>query len=313
VTNCDVLTQDDACAMFGTCRFVTISDSVFSTRWSVFRFGGGNPENITINNCMIYETYGCPIKLHFGPGSRVQNISFSNLTLQDVTGPISINLNNRARNDATAEAPQTGYLRNISFRGIRGTVVSVGRQYSDMAFPQSYRPGETRQCIVLNALGDRVIENISFSDVHLTYGGGGTAEEAAREIPQVAGEYFEMGTPPAHGLYARNVRGLRLKDVRFDLQEPDVRPAIVMDHVVDAELGGLSAHGNPQAKATIRMTESRDVLITSPRVLTPAASFVSIEGAGSNGIVVDGGDLSKAAKPVTIGAGASAGAVKLRS
>jgi hypothetical protein len=78
-----------------------------------------------------------------------------------------------------------------------------------MAFPQSYRPGETRQCIVLNALGDRVIENISFSDVHLTYGGGGTAEEAAREIPQVAGEYFEMGTPPAHGLYARNVRGLR--------------------------------------------------------------------------------------------------------
>jgi hypothetical protein len=313
VTNCDVLTQDDACAMFGTCRFVTISDSVFSTRWSVFRFGGGNPENITINNCVIYETYGCPIKLHFGPGSRVQNISFSNLTLQDVTGPISINLNNRARNDATAETPQTGYLRNISFRGIRGTVVSVARQYSDMAFPQSYRPGETRQCIVLNALGDRVIENISFSDVQLTYGGGGTAEEAAREIPQVAGEYFEMGTPPAHGLYARNVRGLSLKDVRFDVQEPDARPAIVMDQVSDAELGGVSAHGNLEAKAVIRMTETRDVLITSPRVLTPAASFVTVEGSGSRGIVVDGGDLSKAVKPVTIGAGASASAVKLRS
>src|SRR5690242_172686 len=48
VTGCDVQTQDDACAMFGSCRFVTISDSVFSTRWSVFRFGGGNPENVTV-------------------------------------------------------------------------------------------------------------------------------------------------------------------------------------------------------------------------------------------------------------------------
>src|SRR5258707_12528087 len=144
-----------------------------------------------------------------------------------------------------------------------------------MAFPQSYRPGETRQCIVLNALGDRGIENISFSDVQVTYGGGGTTEEAAREIPQVAGEYFEIGTPPAHGLYARNVRGLSLKDVRFDLQEPDARPAIVMDHVSDAELGGVSAHGNPEAKAVIRMTETREVLITSPPVLTPAASCVT--------------------------------------
>jgi hypothetical protein len=312
VSNCDVMTQDDACALFGTCRFVTISDSIFSTRWSVFRFGGGNPENVTVNNCVIYETYGCPIKLHFGPGSRVQNISFSNLTLHDVTGPISINMNNRARNDATTELPQTGFLRNISFRGIRGTVVSVARQYSDMGFQQSYRPGETRQCIVLNALGNNRIENVSFNDVQLTYGGGGTSEEAAREIPQVAGEYFEIGTPPAYGLYARNVHGLSLKDVRFDLQEPDARPAIVMDHVSDAELGGVSAHGNPQAKAVVRMNETRDVLITSPRVLTAASSFLSVDGAGCSGIVVDGGDLSKAAKPVTIGSGASAGAVKVR-
>ncbi|MDR3699774.1 MAG: glycosyl hydrolase family 28 protein [Candidatus Sulfopaludibacter sp.] len=60
VTNCDVQTQDDACALFGSCRFVTVTGSTFSTRWSVFRFGGGNPENVTISNCIIYETYGCP-------------------------------------------------------------------------------------------------------------------------------------------------------------------------------------------------------------------------------------------------------------
>jgi len=82
--------------------------------------------------------------------------------------------------------------------------------------------------------------------------------------------------------------------------------------VADADLGGLSAQGNPQAKAVVRMVETRDVLITSPRVLTPAAAFVAVEGAGSKGIVIDGGDMSKAATPVAASAGAARDAVKVR-
>ena len=41
ISNCTVYSQDDACAMFGSCQFITITNSMFSTRWSVFRFGGG--------------------------------------------------------------------------------------------------------------------------------------------------------------------------------------------------------------------------------------------------------------------------------
>ncbi len=64
---------------------MTVTNSTFSTRWAVFRLGGWNPENITISNCVIYETYGCPIKMQFGPESRVQNILFSNLVMQQMT------------------------------------------------------------------------------------------------------------------------------------------------------------------------------------------------------------------------------------
>ena len=135
ISNCDVQSQDDACALFGSCKFVTVTNSTFSTRWSVFRFGGGNPENVTISNCIINQTYGCPIKMQFGRESQVQNIMFSNLVLQDVTGPISINLNNRARRNAAAsDAAQKGFVRNISFQGIRAHVVSEGAQYADMTF-----------------------------------------------------------------------------------------------------------------------------------------------------------------------------------
>lgn len=315
ISNCDVETQDDACALFGSCRFVTVTNSTFSTRWSVFRFGGGNPQDITVSNCVIYETYGCPIKMHFGPESEVRNILFSDLVLRDVTGPISIDLNNRGRGDP-ANAPSAsrkGFLRNISFRGIRASVVSQGAQYADMNFPQNYRPGETRQCIVLNAIGDCVLEDIVLDDVRITYGGGGTAEEARAQVPQVAGEYFEIGTPPAYGLYARNVRGLALNNVRFETAAPDLRPAVVLDHVTDAAIHGLSAQGNAQAKSVLRFVESSDVLLTASRVLTPAAAFLAVEGGATKAITIDGGDLSKAASAVTLEGGASKEAVKVRA
>ena len=311
VANCDVQSQDDACALFGTCRFVTVTNSTFSTRWAVFRFGGGNPENVTISNCVLYQTYGCPIKMQFGPSARVRNLTFSNLVLQDVTGPISIDLSDRARGNAPppAEPQPNGFVRGISFRGIRGNVVAEGRQFEDIAFNQNYRPGETRQAIVLNAIGSAVLEDIELHDVHLTFGGGGTAEEARREVPQVAGEYFEIGTPPAYGLYARNVRNLALHNVRFDVEQPDLRPAVVLDHASDVTVDDLAAQGNPQAKSLVRMVEARDVLVSSARLLTPAAAFLEVAGASSGDITVEGGDLSKAAEMVT---GDARDTVKLR-
>jgi len=319
ISNCDVESQDDACALFGSCRFVTVTNSTFSTRWAVFRFGGGNPEDITISNCIIYETYGCPIKMHFGPESRVRNLMFSNLVLRDVTGPISIDLNNRGRPDPAAnpaapaqQGAEKGFVRNISFRGIRAEVVSQGAQYADIAFPQNYRPGETRQAIVLNAIGDCFLEDITLEDVLATYGGGGTAAEAQAQVPQVAGEYFEIGTPPAYGLYARNVRGLAIHSVRFEVATPDLRPAVVLEHVSDADINGLSAQGNPRAKSVLRFVETADVLVSASRVLTPAAAFLEIEGAGTKAITLDGGDLSKAATAVEFAAGASKDAVKVR-
>ncbi|HEV2418010.1 MAG TPA: glycosyl hydrolase family 28 protein [Terriglobia bacterium] len=314
VSNCDVQSQDDACALFGSCKYVTVTNSTFSTRWSVFRFGGGNPENVTVSNCVIYETYGCPIKMQFGPESQAQNILFSNLALNEVTGPISINLSNRTPRPGNVIQPQQpGFVRNIKFSGIRAQVVAEGRQFPDMPFPQHYRPGETRQCIVLNGIGESFLENISFSDVHVTYGGGGTAEEAQRDVPQVAGEYFEIGTPPAYGLFARNVRGLSLSAARFETHRPDLRPAVVFNRVEDVAINGLSVEGNADAESVLRFIQTRDALLSATRLLTPAANFLQVEGVASGAISLDGGSLSKAATLLKFKNGAAREAVKLRT
>ena len=317
IINCDVICQDDACALFGSNKFVTVTNCTFSTRWSIFRFGGGEAENITISNCVIYDTYGCPIKMRCGARSRFENISFSNLIMKNVTGPITVGLDSSRRNpnlDPEATPAQVkGIVRNIAFNGIRGFVVAEGRQHPDLPWPQKFRPGETRHCIVVNGVGDDVIENISFHDIHFTFEGGGTAAESFAEIPKIAGEYFEIGTPPAYGIYARNVRGLTINNVRLELTKPDLRPAIDFDNVNDATISGLSAHGTTGAKSLLRFKNAHDVLMTATRVLSPTPTLLELVGSNNSGINIDGGDISKAAKQVIYSSGATDAAVRVKA
>lgn len=313
IINCDITCQDDACALFGSNKFITVTNCTFSTRWSVFRFGGGEAENITISNCVIYDTYGCPIKARFGARSRFENVSFSNLVMRNVTGPISIGLDSTRRNpNPTTPPPARGVVRNIKFNGIRAIVVAEGKQHPDLPWPQKFRPGETRQCIVLNGVGEDYLEDISFQDVHVTYEGGGTFDEAGREVPKMAGEYFEIGTPSAYGIYARNVRGLSLNNIRFEVKSADMRPAVVFENVSDATIHALSAQADAKAEAVCRMTGARDILLSGSRVLTSAAAFVKVIGPDNEQITIDGGDISKAAKPVVFAGGASPKVVRVR-
>ena len=139
-------------------------------------------------------------------------MSFSNLVMKDVTGPISIGLR--------AGAATGGIVRNISFSGIHA-VVSKPVQIEGTEYTSNYNPGEVFSCIGLSAVGGGFIENISFNDVHVVFPGGGTAEQAAvRDVPKVIGEYYAAGIFPAYALYARNVRGLTLNNVRFEMAAP---------------------------------------------------------------------------------------------
>ncbi len=316
ISNCNVKCQDDACALFGSNKFVTITNCTFSTRWSVFRFGGGEPGNITISNCVIYETYGCPIKMRFGSGDVAENITFSNIIMNNVTGPISLDLGSRPRRKSSSgvsERPK-GILKNIFFNGIYATVVDSPLQISDMPFPPSVWKGEKRQCIVLNGVDGSYLENISFTDVHVTYEGGGTAEEAGnRNVPEIAGEYFQIGTPPAYGMYARNVKGLTLDNVSFNYVNSDLRPAIVFDSVAGASINNMCVEGNINSESALRFIDSKDILLTATRLTSPANVFLQVEGKGNMNIKIDGGDLTKSKKILNFKRGAVPHSAEVRN
>jgi hypothetical protein len=323
VSNCTILSQDDACAMFGSCKFITVTNSVFSTRWSVFRFGGGVAENISISNCVLYDVFGCPIKFQGNEGSRFENISFANLILQRVTGPIHISVGPRTRqNEHVDEGLQPtvprdtrppAVVRNISFSNIHGTVTTSPPQLLETTLTSDARPGEGHSCITLNCIGDATLGDVSFDNVHLTFGGGGTSEEAARrDLPKIAGEYFMLGPMPAYGFYARNSHGLTLQNVRLQVSSPEMRPAMILDHVEDVEVNGLSVQSNAAAESALRFVDSKHILLTAPRLLNPAAAFLQIEGSQNENIKIDGGDLTRAVKAVIYKNGATEKAVQRR-
>jgi hypothetical protein len=230
---------------------------------------------------------------------------------KDVTGPISIGLGPMETPATTTNHQKPGIIRNISFNGLHGTVVKPV-PLRDSEHSSNYNPGEMFSCIVLNGV-DNVLENISFNDVHLTYPGGGTAEHAAvRDVPKIAGEYYQIGIPPAYGIYARNVKGLTLNNMRFETQTEDLRPVLIMDSVEDAAINGFSAQGQLKAESLLRFINSRDVLITAMRILTRVSTLIRVEGKASSNIKIDGGDLSKAQKHIELSAASPSQAITIR-
>jgi len=273
---------------------------------------------------VLYQVFGCPIKIHGNPGSRFENMSFSNLVLQEVTGPIHISIGPSApqKSGATPDAalpPPDAHtppavVRNLAFSNIHGTVTTNPPELPESRVGGQANIAEKHSCIGLNCVGDSVMENISFSDIHLRFGGGGTAEEGARrDLPNFSGEYFLLGAMPAYGFYARNSRGITLDNVRFQQETPDLRPAVILDRVQDAAISGMSVEADQGAESAVRLINSKDVLLTGPRLLTSTATFLQVEGAENERIRMDGGDVTRAHTAVRLARGAKEGSTIVRS
>jgi hypothetical protein len=82
--------------------------------------------------------------------------------------------------------------------------------------------------------------------------------------------------------------------------------------VNDAAINNLTVKGDEGAESALRFINTQDTLVTGARLLGAAPVFLAVEGAKSANIKIDGGDFSKAGKPLTINHEASAESVKLR-
>lgn len=312
VSNCHVDCGDDAFALKEGGIRIAITNCIISTRWAAFRVGPearGVFRDIVVSNCVVYNTYGSGIKMQQVEGGVMENILFDNMLMENVTGPISIRLGGYLgwKNERKESLP-IGVFRNVQFSNIRARVA----ENAD-ALPHEVPafPGERKSCINITGVPGYYLEGVTLSNIHVTFPGGGTQEEAHREVPELRDhypEYHMFGILPAYGMYVRHARGLVCSNLQLDAASPDRRPALVCDDVQDLELAQFRATG-PAGGELIRLKNARNVFIHGSRPLSEVEVFVRVEGSGSEGILLTANDTRKAARSVELGEGATQDAV----
>jgi hypothetical protein len=302
IANCHVFTGDDAIVLKATahrkCQHVTVTNCVLSSQASAVKLGtesNGGFEDITCTNCTIYDTGYSAIGLMMVDGAQLGRVTVSNITMRNVHAAIFIRLGNRARPLPDEEKPGMGSLRDIIISNLQGSVLS--------------KTG----CSITGIEG-HYAENITLENIRLRFEGGGTQEDAGREIPEREDAYPSgkmFGTLPAYGLYCRHVKNLRLHNIDLDVTAADHRPAIRCDDVLDLDLFGLRAAVSPESAAAVQLNNVRGALIHGCRPHQPMAAFVRVRGEQSGQIAFRGNDLRLAKQPVVQSDDVPDGAVDL--
>ena len=175
----------------------------------------GDFRRIRIADCTFDRSRG--LALETVDGGVIEDVVCENLRLDDVTtAPIFLRLGARLRGP---EGITPGAIRNVILRNIEATNV-----LGDYA-------------ALLVGMADHPIADVTLENIRLSYAGGGTAEDAARIVPELDDAYPEpsmFGRTPTWGLWTRHVCRLTVK--RFEaVTADDERPQWRFDDTVFSE------------------------------------------------------------------------------
>jgi polygalacturonase len=196
----------------------------------------GGFKNITINNINFVHCRG--LALETVDGGNIEDVSISNITMRDIlTAPLFIRLGKRQRGPAGSPIAQVKRI-NISN-------VVVSDAHSEFAS-------------IVAGLPESLIEDVNFSNIYIQYKGGGTKEDASREVPQNELNYPEpsmFGVLPSAAFYLRHAKNVSFDNIRVSFQKEDFRPAFVLDNVHGADFDRLKILTNQKMFSLKNVTD----------------------------------------------------------
>jgi polygalacturonase len=217
ITNCQVSGFEAGSLLDGTYKRNERSGNNGPT--GRIKFGtesNGGFKNITISNCVFVFCRG--LALESVDGALLEDVAISNITMRDiVNAPIFIRLGERMRGPKDAAV---GEARRIMISNI--TVYNADPKYG----------------VIISGDKGHDIKDVALSDIRIYYKGGGTAGQAAREVPGFEKEYpepYRFGIMPSYGFFIRHVDGIELNNVELSFSENDMRPPFVLDDVKNAD------------------------------------------------------------------------------
>lgn len=236
ISNCIIESEDDAiCFKSDDPDFlpenITVTNCVLASNCNLIKFGTASWagfRNISVSNCVLKPTSAAlvwdwpsryrklakgtltgisGIAIESADGGTIENLTFSNISMEGVMAPVFISLNRR-------HGEGKGAIRHINISGI-------------VAKTEGVLP-----CII-SGIPESRIEDVSIRDVSIFCDGGEERMDRRLGESPVAYPEIDMFGPfnPAGAFFVRHADNIRMENIRVEAAQADRRPAIVADDV----------------------------------------------------------------------------------
>ena len=217
ISNCDIVSGDDALCFKATaskmgCDDIIVTDMKLKSNQAGIKMG--------TESMAGFENGGN--KLFSVDGAHLRNVEISDITMDEVRTPMLFRLGARLsvfRKQEDTQQP-IGVFENVIIRNVK----AVAADKAQLTPPSG---------ILITGIPGHYITNLTLENIHIRLLGTGTPEDALSQVPEAIDKYPEVKTfgpkIPAYGVWARHVKGLILKNVTFELKNPDARPEIICE------------------------------------------------------------------------------------
>lgn len=201
----------------------------------------GGFRNIAIANCVFEHCRGLAIESV--DGAIIEDVTVDNLAMRDLTtSPLFIRLGRRMR---APEGTKVGAIRRVNISNV--TVSQANAPFAS----------------IVAGLPEAPVEDVRISNLTVVHGGGGSAADVGREVPEHPDHYPEpsmFGVTPSYGLYARHVRNLEVHHADLRSEKPDGRPPVLLHDVAGAGFDHVRLARGEGVK-TFVLREVRDIAV----------------------------------------------------
>lgn len=239
------------CLVTGGYQLGTVLDGGFQPfpaearvpRTGRIKFGtesNGGFQNIAVANCLFDRCGG--LALETVDGALLENVAISNIVMREISNaPVFLRLGARLRGPAAST--HVGALRRISIENL------------------TVHGSASRYCSIVSGIPGHAIEDVRLRNIAILADGGGSQAMAALRPPEREQAYpgpHMFGPMPAWGFFLRHIRGLDLSAVHLRTAAPDLRPALLLDDVAEAQFFRVRAQRQPGV-AEMAMRDVRQI------------------------------------------------------
>lgn len=286
--------EDAGRANLSPCENITITNCTMMHGHGGVVIGSemsGDVRNVVVSNCIFTGTdRGIRLKSRRERGGIVEDIRVSNIVMQDVLCPFTMNLyyhvgvrGNQQISDKGLKQVTEGTPR---FRRIHISHITARDAHYAAGF--------------LFGLPEMPLEDISFSDISISM-----SADAGPGAPDMADDVEPMQRA---GFFVRNARGLRFHNVQVTGQ---VGPAFTLVDARNVDISACTTRTPAPDAPIIRMRNIDGAFVHDCYAHAESEAFLELQGESTRAVVLHGNNLARARQAINFAANARRDVVRI--